>query len=157
MSACQTRFNRGTRLPDPAHALHRAGHQAVTVLNIERAPTSVTAGRRRPRAVAALSSRVGTVGAPPPFFLSLRAHLTPLFYAPSRPPLLTIAGHRHPFPSPSEPGIRSAVTSSSSSTSFKPEPMAIASSLSASSLAASSSVSSSSPAAVRAPPAPPPL
>jgi hypothetical protein len=75
----------------------------------------------------------------------------------SRPPLLTIVGHRRPSMSPSEPGICSVVTSSSSSTSFKPESMAIASDSSASSIAASSSVSSPSPADVRAPPAPPPL
>jgi hypothetical protein len=159
LSMGQTRFNRGTRLPGPAHACHRAGHQAVTMLTTERAPVPVTAGRRRPRSVAALSSRMGTSGAPP-FFLPSHAWAQQellLLFSSLHTPLLTIAGHRCPSPSPFEQGIRSAVTSSSFSTSFKPELMAIASGPSTSLPIASSLVNSPLATAIRAPSTPPPL
>jgi hypothetical protein len=133
LSTGQTRFNRGTRLLGPAHAHHRVIHQVVTMLTAKRAPAPFTISRGRPRAVAALSSHVGTTGAPPPLFLLSRSCLTPLWSALGHPHLLTIAGHRRPSPSPFEPGIHSVVTSSSSSTSYKPEPMTIASAPSASS------------------------
>jgi hypothetical protein len=36
-------FNRATRLLDPAHTRHKAGHLAVTLLTAKRVPVSVTA------------------------------------------------------------------------------------------------------------------
>jgi hypothetical protein len=45
LSAARLPFNRATQLPGPTPAHHRAGHQAVTTLMVERASVPVTAGR----------------------------------------------------------------------------------------------------------------
>jgi hypothetical protein len=114
----QTRFNRGTRLLGPAHAHHRVIHQVVTMLTIKRAPAPFTISRGRPRAVAALSSHVGTTGAPPPLFLLSRPCLTPLWSALGHPHLLTIAVPLRHLPSRgstlSSPPLRLAPASSPS-------------------------------------------
>jgi hypothetical protein len=68
-----------------------------------------------------IPARLG-VGVEPRSISHLVQTVAPVNSAPGHLPLLAVTGHRRPSLSPFELGIHSAVTSSSSSTSFKLEP-----------------------------------
>jgi hypothetical protein len=152
MSVDQTHFHWRTRLPGPTRATQSAGHGG---------DHSLRHGHRL--TVAADPRGCGLIPAPTPsgraprLFCCLVLTFAPLCSALGCLPLLTAAGQHRPPPSPPEPGMRFAVTHPLSSTSFKPEPTAIASVMITSSVAASSPTSSPSPATIYTPSALPPL
>jgi hypothetical protein len=93
----------------------------VTVLMTKRAPVPVVTDPHR----CAGLIRAWTAQARSPRPISLpRARLRLYFALPPPPSLLTIPGHLHSPSSPSKPGKRFAVITSSSSTEFWPEPLA---------------------------------
>jgi hypothetical protein len=108
-------------MPGPTPARHRAGHQVVTTLTVERVPTPITAGRRRLTCRGGLIPSCMIAGESPPLPFLLLAHA---LCSPSSIACFAIADHHHALPWLSKAAEASTSTSTSVDIDREPKPMA---------------------------------